>query len=292
MHRSELGWTEELQQELVCTAPELGLIPARVVRVDRGEVDLLLPDDVAESVPHPLLGIPEASAPRRAVLAADIQRRALGEPSAAVCVGDWVLVRPSAASVSELRVCSVLRRRGAVVRAAVAPGSSAGQVLAAHVDVALIVESLRPEPDLGRIERFLALVWQSGIQPLVVLTKADLVSDEIDMVQDVDAGVPGARVLAVSAVTGEGLGEVAARVGPGRTAALLGPSGAGKSTLVNALVGAELMATRGLRVDGKGRHTTTHRELLVLPGGGLVIDTPWAALGRPARGTEGAHAGL
>ena len=169
---------------------------------------------------------------------------------------------------------AVLPRRTAFVRAAVTPGASYGQVLAANVDVAVVTEGLHPEPDLGRIERFLALAWESGATPLVVLTKADLVPDAAHVRDDVATAAPGVDVLAVSATTGEGMADLAPYVVAGRTLALLGPSGAGKSTLTNALAGETVMVTRELRADGKGRHTTVHRELVLLPGGGLIVDTP------------------
>lgn len=133
------------------------------------------------------------------------------------------------------------------------------------------------ELDLGRIERFLALAWESGAQPLVVLTKADLVPDPATLghlVQDVETTAPGVRVLTVSSLTGEGT-DVLAAVAGGGTSVLLGISGAGKSTLANTLLGADVMEVQEAReVDGKGRHTTTTRNLLALPGGGVLIDTP------------------
>lgn len=229
--------------------------PARVTRVDRGACDTL-----------------GADGPVRATFSGGLLAAGAADPVAAPCVGDWVVLRdwPDGRVTAE----AVLTRRTAFVRAAVTPGASYGQVLAANVDLAVVTEGLHPEPDLGRIERFLALAWESGATPLVVLTKADLVNDAADVRADVAASAPGVDVLAVSATTGDGLAEVAAYVEPGRTLALLGPSGAGKSTLTNALAGDVVMATRALRADGKGRHTTVHRELVLLPGGGLVVDTP------------------
>jgi ribosome biogenesis GTPase len=172
-----------------------------------------------------------------------------------------------------LTVEQVLPRRTVVVRASVG-GRSNGQVLVANHDVAMVVEPLHPEPDLGRVERLLALAWQSGARPVIVLTKADLVPDADHIAADVADPAPGVDVHAVSAVTGDGVEVLRPYVVPGQTVAMLGPSGAGKSTLTNALAGVEVMATRELRGDGKGRHTTAHRELVLLPGGGVVIDTP------------------
>ncbi|MGV9992267.1 ribosome small subunit-dependent GTPase A, partial [Streptomyces sp. NPDC003374] len=148
---------------------------------------------------------------------------------------------------------------------------------AANVDHAIVAVSLAAELDLARVERFLALAWESGAQPLVVLTKADVVPDATGLsylVQDVETTAPGVPVLPVSALTGAGLDTVAAVVAHG-TSVLLGQSGAGKSTLANALLGEDVMDVRATRdADGKGRHTTTTRNLLVLPGGGVLIDTP------------------
>lgn len=199
-------------------------------------------------------------------------RTAAADPSLTPCVGDWVVLREL--DGDRLEVVDRLPRRGTVVRASVTPGSSHRQTLAAHVDVVMVVEGLFPEPDVGRIERFLALAWESGARPLVVLTKADLVTDVDDLVVAVSAAAPAVDVVAVSVASGVGLGGLRATLRPGTTAVLLGPSGVGKSTLVNALMGADVMATQALRGDGKGRHTTVHRELFVLPGGAVLIDTP------------------
>jgi ribosome biogenesis GTPase len=147
-------------------------------------------------------------------------------------------------------------------------------VLAANVDVIAIVVGLEPEPNIGRIERFLALAWESGARPVVVLTKADLVIDADSVAEDVATAAPGADVLVCSATTGEGLEAVRALLDDNATMALLGVSGAGKSSLVNALAGVELLDVQAIREDGKGRHTSVRRELILLPGGGVVIDTP------------------
>jgi len=138
----------------------------------------------------------------------------------------------------------------------------------------LVTVSLAVEPDLGRLERMLTLAWESGAQPVVVLTKSDLVADAEYVAADVAAAAPGAAVLVVSAVTGAGMGALRERAAPGRTLALLGQSGAGKSTLVNALAGADLQRVDEVGARRKGRHTTVRRELVVLPGGALLLDTP------------------
>jgi ribosome biogenesis GTPase len=253
LHLSDLGWDDHHAEAFVPYATEHQ--PARISRVDRGAGDAL-----------------GTGGPLRVTFAGALLAAAAADPVANPCVGDWVAAR----TWSDGRVTAeaVLPRRTAFVRAGVTPGTSHGQVLAANVDLAVVVEGLHPEPDLGRIERFLALSWESGATPVVVLTKADLVPDAEQLRADVAAVAPGVDVLTVSSTTGEGLPDLQAHVAAGRTLALLGPSGAGKSTLTNALAGEVVMVTRTLRADGKGRHTTAHRELVLLPGGGLVVDTP------------------
>jgi ribosome biogenesis GTPase len=251
---SSLGWDDAHAAAFQPYAHD-GQVPARVTRVDRGACDALA-----------------AEGPMRATFSGALLQAGAADPVATPCVGDWIVAR--AWSDARVTAETVLPRRTAFVRAAVTPGASYGQVLAANVDVAVVTEGLHPEPDLGRIERFLALAWESGATPLVVLTKADLVPDAAHLRDDVATAAPGVDVLAVSATTGEGMADLAPYVVAGRTLALLGPSGAGKSTLTNALAGETVMFTRELRADGKGRHTTVHRELVVLPGGGLIVDTP------------------
>ncbi|WP_256104828.1 ribosome small subunit-dependent GTPase A [Streptomyces sp. ODS05-4] len=229
-----------------------GLLPGRVVRVDRGRCDLAtaegaVPADTAFVTPH--------------------------DPLRVICTGDWAAVDPHG-EPRYVRAC--LPRRTSLVRST-ASDRSEGQILAANVDHAIIAVPLSAELDLGRLERFLALAWESGAQPLVALTKADLVPDPVTLahlVQDVETAAPGARVLPVSATGNDGVELLAALV-TGGTSVLLGTSGAGKSTLANALLGQEVMEVQAIRdVDGKGRHTTTTRNLLVLPAGGVLIDTP------------------
>jgi ribosome biogenesis GTPase len=141
--------------------------------------------------------------------------------------------------------------------------------------VAFIVSSLGPDLEPRRIERYLVTIWESGASPEVVLTKADRMGDPWGMVAEVETVALGVPVHVVSAVTGQGVAALRARIGDGSTAVLIGSSGVGKSTLVNRWVGRELMAVKETRGDDdEGRHTTTHRELILLPGGGVVIDTP------------------
>ena len=186
-------------------------------------------------------------------------------------VGDWVMIGGDA---TEPLVETVLERATAIVRRD--PGRAArSQVLAANVDTVFITHPLAERPNLSRIERELALVWDSGARPVVVLTKADLSDDAEEAAGDVAAIAPGVDVLTTSAVSGGGIEELREYLAGGDTLVLIGPSGSGKSTLVNALAGEDIQETREVRVsDGRGRHTTVSRELISLPGGGLVIDTP------------------
>ncbi|MFE9093361.1 ribosome small subunit-dependent GTPase A [Streptomyces sp. NPDC007264] len=229
-----------------------GLLAGRVVRVDRGQCDVVTADGV---------------------LRADTSFVTPHDPLRVVCTGDWAAVEPGG---SPRYVRAYLPRRTAFVRSTSSKRSE-GQILAANVDHAVIAVSLAAELDLGRVERFLALAWESGAQPIVVLTKADLVPDAVTLsylAQDVQQTAPGVQVLPVSSQRGEGLDVLTALLGGG-TAVLLGQSGTGKSTLANALLGEDVMTVRETRdVDGKGRHTTTTRNLLALPGGGVLIDTP------------------
>ncbi|MEV0178707.1 ribosome small subunit-dependent GTPase A [Streptomyces sp. NPDC050625] len=245
------GWDEAWAEQFAPHDSE-GLLPGRVVRVDRGQCDVVTAGgvvraDTAFVTPH--------------------------DPLRVVCTGDWVAVEPGG-NPRYVRTC--LPRRTAFVRSTSSKRSE-GQILAANVDHAIVAVSLAAELDLGRIERFLALAWESGAQPVVVLTKADLVPDATALsylVQDVETIAPGVPVLTVSALYGEGL-DVLVALAAGGTSVLLGQSGAGKSTLANALVGQDVMDVQAIRdMDGKGRHTTTTRNLLALPGGGVLIDTP------------------
>jgi ribosome biogenesis GTPase len=188
--------------------------------------------------------------------------------SADVVVGDWVV-----ASSDGERAAAVLERRSAFVRRA-ARGARAGHVVAANVDVAALLHALTSRLSERRLERELVLAFESGARPVVTLTKADVGKDVERSVEAAGRIAPGVPVLAVSAATGQSVDEVAALAPAGRTVAFLGASGVGKSTLVNVLVGADVQRVGHVRTDQKGRHTTTAAELVRLPGGGLLLDTP------------------
>jgi ribosome biogenesis GTPase len=148
------------------------------------------------------------------------------------------------------------------------------QIVAANVDYVWIVSALDRDFNLRRIERYLTLAWESGAVPIIVLNKADIAADVQSCRRDVESISPGIPVHAISCLTGEGLNELQGYLQNHATVALLGSSGVGKSTLINALAGTSLQQTGQLRGDGKGRHTTTGRQLIRLPGGGLIVDTP------------------
>src|SRR6185295_17986452 len=188
-------------------------------------------------------------------------------------VGDWVVIR-SRPEGGRVTIHAVLPRRTSFVRK-IAGSRTEEQIVGANIDTVFLVSSLNQDFSVRRIERYLLIAWESGAKPIVILSKSDLcdrVADRINEVQAVARGVP---VHAISVVTGCGLDEVAQYFKRGQTVALLGSSGVGKSTLINQLTGDDHLKvqTVGEQYD-RGSHTTTHRELVLLPGGGLVLDTP------------------
>lgn len=188
-------------------------------------------------------------------------------------VGDWVAVTGIGGGDGAAVIHLVLPRRSAFVRKA-AGDATAAQVVAANVDVALIATAVAGDFSARRLERYLTLAWESGAMPVVVLTKADLASDLDSALAEAARSAPGVDVVAVSGLTGHGVEQLDLHLGAGRTAVLLGSSGVGKSTLVNRLLGVERQRTAAVRGDNRGRHTTTHRELIRLASGAMLIDTP------------------
>jgi ribosome biogenesis GTPase len=188
-------------------------------------------------------------------------------------VGDWVALR---SRPGELRstILAILPRRSRFSRK-VAGDVTREQIVAANIDTVFLTTGLDADFNLRRIERYLVTAWESGAQPVVLLTKADLSDDPDARVREVEAVASGAPVHATSARRNHGLDILGQYLGPGRTVALLGSSGVGKSTLINRLLGREQQRTAEVSAyKARGRHTTTNRELILLPGGGLVIDTP------------------
>ena len=250
MNLHDIGWNDRFES-LFAPFRNSNLFPARVTRVDRGAVTV-----------QSEMGTGTASIAGR--LSADGES---GWPA----VGDWVGI-DSSESDGVVRV--ILPRAGSLARRRPGEGDRE-QVAAANVDLVLVVESLDRGPNPRRIERACAIAWDGGATPVVVLTKLDLCSDPDTSVAKAREGAPFADVLTVSARTGEGIALLAGVLVARSTAVLLGPSGVGKSTLTNRLLGEERMAVSEVREgDRKGRHTTTFRELVVLPGGACLIDTP------------------
>ena len=189
-------------------------------------------------------------------------------------VGDWVALRRKEDEDKAAVIHDVLPRRSKFSRRA-AGTRDEEQVVAANVDTVFLVTGLDHDFNPRRIERYLVMAWESGAEPVVVLNKADVAEDAEGAVREVEAVAPGVAVVRMSAKRGEGVEALLPFVGRGRTVALIGSSGVGKSTIVNRLVGEDVQRTQEVRLgDQRGRHTTTHRELIVLPSGGLVMDTP------------------
>lgn len=187
-------------------------------------------------------------------------------------VGDYVRVQPVADGRS--LITEVLPRRSLMVRKQAGRGEDA-QVIASNIDYLLIATSLNEDLNARRIERYLTLAWDSGAVPVLVLTKTDLIGDAPEAVSEVAAAFPGIDVYGVTAEKPETLLALKRYLENGLTAAVVGSSGVGKSTLVNHLLGREILKTQSIRADdGKGRHTTTSRQLLATPWGGSIIDTP------------------
>jgi ribosome biogenesis GTPase / thiamine phosphate phosphatase len=184
-------------------------------------------------------------------------------------VGDWVsLVKRERVGTIE----GVVDRRTVFSRRA-ASVETLEQVLAANVDVAFIVAAAT-DVNARRIERYLTIAWQSGAVPVVLLTKSDIATSLDELRAELEAVALGTPVVVTSAVTGDGIEDIVRELRPARTGVLLGPSGAGKSTLINRIVGTDLMRTRLIHRSGEGRHMTSHRQLVQLPQGGMIIDTP------------------
>ena len=252
MHANDLhlrGATERVLTE-ASAHPNLNL--ARVITQERGQYTVV-----------------SATSERSAVVAGKLLYNT-DDITALPGVGDWVII----AGDDDLAVIQeILPRYSCIVRKAAGP-TQRGQVIATNVDTVFICMALNEDFNLRRLERYLAVVWESGASPVVVLTKADLAADLDAQLNEVHGVAIGAEVLVTAAHERQGIDAITPYIGEGKTIAFIGSSGVGKSTLVNTLIGEDLIRTSGLRNDGQGRHTTTHREAILLPAGGVLIDTP------------------
>jgi ribosome biogenesis GTPase / thiamine phosphate phosphatase len=241
-----LGWHDELARQFEADAS--GLEPGRVTVQHRGSWEVVTErgDSLAE-------------------ITGRLHHEA--EPGELPVVGDWVGLRDGL-------IDAVLPRTSKFSRKT--PWTEVSeQVLVANVDVAFLVMGLdERDYNVRRLERYLTTAWEGGAEPVIVLNKADLATDREAQVAETETVAFGVPVHAVSAETGEGVDELRRHLAGNRTAALLGSSGVGKSSLINRLLGEERFRIAGVRSDGRGRHTTTHRELVAVPGGGVIIDTP------------------
>ena len=245
MNLNDLGWDDGFAASL---EPYDNCIPGRVAAQHRGEYDVLT-----------------RAGEQRARVTGKLRHEAASGADLPA-VGDWVALR-------EQSIQGVLRRRSAFQRK-VNLGAAEAQVLAANLDSIFVVTGLDADFSARRLERYLTLAWESGATPVVVLTKADLCDDPQALLLDAEQVAVGVPVHLVSNLTGEGHDELGPYLQPAKTIALLGSSGVGKSSLANGLLGQEAQATKALAEDGTGRHTTTARQLLRLPGGALLVDTP------------------
>lgn len=189
-------------------------------------------------------------------------------------VGDWVMIDRVDAKGGNAIIHHVLRRKSVLSRQA-AGTENTGQLIAANIDTIFICMSLNADFNIRRIERYLTIAWDSMATPVIVLTKSDLCNDLPQKLEDIASVSMGVDVITCSSENGDGLDEISIYIGQGKTIAFVGSSGVGKSTLINRLIGLDVLRTKAIREDdAKGRHTTTHRQLLLLPTGGIVIDTP------------------
>lgn len=242
---SQLGWDEAFASAFASCAPA-GAFPGRVIAEHRGQLELQSADGVIRATPPTTF-----------------------DELAAPAVGDWVVALPTPGHEVPAHTLTVLPRRTRFVRKTIYHHST-GQLVAANIDTVFIATSANQEFNDRRTERYIAVVRAGGAEPVVVITKSDLAGD----IEALKAQVP-CEVVALSALYGQGLEQLERWTGPGRTVALVGSSGVGKSTLANALLGEALQDTGDIREhDAHGRHTTTGRRLMPLPGGGALIDTP------------------
>lgn len=252
---STLGWrpADDYYLELARQGYGDKMVPCRVASAHTDRCTVLTAEGLVQARwPRPLPMLESA----------DVERPA---------VGDWGVTNPT----GDLRTLTCLLPRRSTLARGVATGARATQVIAANLDLILIVSGLDQDYNPARLERYLALARSSGAASLVLLNKADIACETAAQLKQVQALAREVPVLLISARAGNGLDQLQCYLTPGSTAVLIGSSGAGKSTLLNSLLGAERQRTNAVRADDdRGRHTTTSRELLTLPTGALVIDTP------------------
>lgn len=266
MNLKDYGWNEYFEEKMMkSNTCSLSMQPARII-ADYGQMFRVVTETGEVLVSRPIRKV---------------------ENDTQIAVGDWVILKKTQkddiddpyyseqhAETQPFQVCSVLDRKTKISRAA-AGIEVKEQIVAANVDTVFLIQSLNRDFNMRRLERYLIAAWESGAVPVVVLTKSDCCDDVADKLNIVYATCPGVEVHVISCVTGEGIKGIRKYFTSGKTVALLGSSGVGKSTLVNTLAGKELLKTQEIREDdSRGRHTTTHRELLLLPEGGLILDTP------------------
>jgi len=249
---SNLGWSEFFEEQRQ-GKQEAGSIRARVSEENRGLYKVISEHG---EICAELRGKLRHEAVSRAMLPA---------------VGDWVLVTESG---ERAQIEFIFARRSKFSRKS-AGKNTEEQIVAANVDGAFLVSSLNREFNPRRIERYLTLAWESGAKPIVVLNKSDLCENVDELRREADEAAMGVRIVVASVVTGKGIPELGELVRNGGTTAFLGSSGVGKSSLINAILGREIQETSETREsDDKGRHTTTSRQLIVVPRGGVLLDTP------------------
>ncbi|MCR2807694.1 ribosome small subunit-dependent GTPase A [Paenibacillus soyae] len=252
MELTELGWNPVFQQHYE-PFRERGYSVGRIVKEHRQIYDVASPGGER-------LGELAGKLRFNAALRADLP-----------AVGDWVVMKEEA----DRAIIHAILPRVSKVSRSVAGAVTEEQIVAANIDTILIVMALNQDFNLRRLERYLLLVWESGASPVIVLSKSDLSSDAEGQTAQVQAIAPGVPVHAISALNTEGIHALETYLVQGRTLAVIGSSGVGKSTLINVLAGKELQRVNDIRYgDDRGKHTTTHRELIVLPNGGIIVDTP------------------
>ena len=252
-HLLDMGWNSFFENNFL-ELDDPALVPARVVEQSRG-----------------IYRVRSAQREYAAQIAGKIRYLAQARKDFPA-IGDWVAIAPTKESQAQIEC--ILPRKTKLSRK-VAGREISEQIVAANVDTVFVVSSLNREFNLRRIERYLTLVWDSGALPVVLLNKADLCADAGAQIAEMENIAPGIPVFLLSALQGTGIESVRNHISRGQTAAFVGSSGVGKSTIINALSGATSLRVQPVRQDDdRGRHTTTSRQMVFLPGGGIVIDTP------------------